>query len=417
MTTHPLRSARGLALLGALTGLTPLAVDAYLPALPSLAADLGASDSAAALSLSALLVGLALGQVLAGPLSDAVGRRRPVLVGTAVFAVASVTCAFAPSVEVLIVLRLLQGLAGAAGVVCSRAVVRDLYDGPEAAQAFARLVLVMGAAPVLAPVLGAQVLRRTDWRGVFVVLAVAGAVLLALASRLLVETLPPERRRPGGVRSTLRTFRSLLRDHAFVLHGLANGLAFGAMFAYISGSPFVLQQVYDLSPQLFSLVFGTNAAGFVLLSQVSARLVRRTDSRRLLLAGGAVQVTGAALLLAASAAGTGLPGILPGLFLAVAGVGLVGPNATALALADHREVAGAASALTGLASFVLGGLAAPVVGLAGGGPRAMAGVIAACAVGAAGCALAAGWARRTVTAAAQPARTAVSGRNGVDAAP
>lgn len=360
---HPLRSARGLALLGALTGLTPLAIDAYLPALPSMARDLAATDSAVQLTLTALLVGLALGQVVAGPLSDAVGRRLPVLVGMAGFTLASLACIVAPNVEVLVALRFVQGLTGAAGVVCSRAIVRDLYEGVDAARAFARLLLVMGAAPVLAPALGALVLRGTSWRGVFGVLALAGALLLVVGAVMLKETLPPELRRPAGPRSVLRTFGRLLRDRPFVLHALAGGLSFSAMFAYIAGSSFVLQEVYGLSPQEFAAAFALSAGSFVAVSQLGARLVRRFGSRRLLLWGGGQQVTGAAVLTAAVLTDAPLWLVLIGLVLTQAAVGLIGPNATALALADHGAVAGSASALTGMASFVLGGVTAPLVGV------------------------------------------------------
>ena len=364
-TGHPLASASGLALLGCLTGLTPLAIDAYLPALPELAADLHTSSSQAQLTLSALLLGLAVGQAFAGPLSDAVGRRRPVLVGLALFSLTSLLCAFAPDVRVLIVLRFLQGASGAAGVVCARAIVRDLYEGVALARAFARLVLVMGAAPVLAPLLGAQLLRVTTWRGVFVALSIAGALMLAFAVRMLTETVPPERRRPGSVTATLRTFGLLLRDRGFACHALASACSFAAMFAYISGSPFVLQRIYHLSPQQFSFVFGLNAVAFIGVAQLSARLVRRTGARRLLISGALLQTTGALGVLVAVTTGAGLPGLLPGLFLVVGAFGLAAPNATALALADHGAIAGAASALLGLGQYVIAGTAAPLVGLAG----------------------------------------------------
>ncbi len=392
--THPLRSAKGLALLGALTGLTPLAIDAYLPALPSMARDLEATDSAVQLSLTALLVGLALGQVVAGPVSDAVGRRLPVLVGLVGFTVASLACVVAPNVETLVALRLLQGVTGAAGVVCSRAIVRDLYEGVDLARAFARLLLVMGAAPVLAPVLGAQVLRATSWRGVFVVLAVTGALLLALSVVLLKETLPPAARHPAGPRTVARTFARLLRDRPFVLHGLAGGLGFSAMFAYIAGSSFVLQEVYGLSPLAFSAAFALNAGSFVVVSQLGARLVRRFGSRRLLLWGGGQQVTGAVLLTVAVLSDAPLWLVMVGLVVAVSGVGFIGPNATALALADHGQVAGAASALTGMASFVLGGVTAPLTGVGDRPAVSMAVVVLGAAVLGLACAVGAGARRR-----------------------
>jgi DHA1 family bicyclomycin/chloramphenicol resistance-like MFS transporter len=247
----------------------------------------------------------------------------------------------------------------------ARAVVRDLYEGAAAARAFASLMLVMGAAPVFAPVIGAQVLRLTSWRGVFVVLAVAGAVLLAATWRSLPETLPPERRNDGGLTRTLRTFARLLRDPGFLIPTLAGGAGFAAMFAYISGSSYVLQEVHGLSAQQYSAVFGLNAATLVLLSQVSARLVKRTGARLLLVAGATISVVGGALLVVTALAGLGLPFVLVGLLLVVGAVGLTAPNATALALEHHGRTAGAASALLGLLQYVLGAVAAPLTGLGG----------------------------------------------------
>jgi DHA1 family bicyclomycin/chloramphenicol resistance-like MFS transporter len=358
-------SRRLLVLLGALTGLTPMAVDAYLPALPSMTSDLHSSSSATQLTLAALLVGLASGQLVSGPLSDRYGRRPPVLVGLAGFVLTSIGCALSPSVQVLIVLRLLQGFTGAAAVVVARAVVRDLYEGVAAARAFASLMLVMGAAPVLAPVLGAQLLRVTDWRGVFSALGVVGALLLVAAWRALPESLPPARRHAGGLPATLAVFGRLVRDPGFVLPSLAGGATFAAMFAYISGSPYVLQEVHGLSPQAFSGVFALNAAVLVVLSQVSGRLVHRTGPARLLVAGALQGALGAALLVGSALAHLGLGGVLPGLVLVVGAVGLVSPNATALALADHARTAGAASALIGLLQYVLGAVASPLTGLGG----------------------------------------------------
>jgi MFS transporter, DHA1 family, multidrug resistance protein len=368
VTSSPPARATGrglLVLLGALTGLTPFAVDAYLPALPSLTRDLGTTSSATQLTFAALLVGLAVGQLVAGPVSDRVGRRPPVLVGLVGFVAASVGCALAPDIAVLVGLRFLQGVAGAAAMVVARAVVRDLYQGADAARAFAALMLVMGAAPILAPVIGAQVLRVTSWRGVFVVLAALGAVLLVGSVLRLPETLPSERRHGGGLTATLGVFGRILRDPGFLSPALAGAGVLGAMFAYIAGSPFVLQDLYGLSPQAYSGVFAANAAVLIALSQVSGRLVRRTGPVRLLVAGAATSATGAAVLVLSAVAGVGLVGVLPGLVLVVGAVGLAAPNATALALADHGRTAGAASALLGLLQYAVGATAAPITGLGG----------------------------------------------------
>ncbi len=387
--THPGASRGLLILLGALTGLTPLAVDMYLPALPSLTSDLHSSSSAAQLTLAALLVGLASGQLLAGPLSDRLGRRPPVLAGLVGFVLASIGCAFAPNVGVLIALRFLQGFAGSSAVVVARAVVRDLYSGAAAARAFASLMLVMGAAPILAPVIGAQVLRVTTWRGVFVVLAVAGAGLLAATWRSLPETLEPERRNDGGLAHTITVFGGLLRDRGFLVPSVAGGAGFAAMFAYIAGSPYVLQELHGLSPQAYSAVFAANATALITLSQVSGRIVHRTGPARLLLTGAATSATGAAVLVVAATAELALPFVLLGLLLVVGAVGVMAPNATALALANHGRTAGAASALLGVLQYVLGAVAAPLTGL--GGDRAdlsLALTIAGASSVALGCALA-----------------------------
>ena len=354
-------------ILGGLTAFGPLSIDMYLPGLPSLGRTLDAPAWAVQLTLTACLAGLALGQVLAGPLSDRFGRRRPLLAGVALYAAASLLCAAAPSVAVLVALRLLQGAAGAAGIVIARAMVRDMHSGAAAARFFSLLMLVNGLAPILAPVIGGQVLEVTTWRGVFVVLAAIGVLLVAAAAAGLRETLPPERRHPGGIGETARTFGRLLGDRSFLGHALACGLAFGAMFAYISGSPFVIQDIYGASPQLFSVMFATNAFGLVLASQVNRALLRRLEPRTILRTALSVQALAGVALLVVVAAGGGVWGIVPLLFVVVASLGLVMPNATALALADHPRVAGSASGLLGVLQFIVGAATAPLVGVAGRG--------------------------------------------------
>jgi DHA1 family bicyclomycin/chloramphenicol resistance-like MFS transporter len=352
-------------LLGALSAFGPLSIDMYLPALPQLADDLHAAPSLVQLTLTACLLGLATGQLVGGPISDARGRRGPLLAGLAVYVIASALCALAPSVGVLVVLRFVQGAAGAFGIVIGRAVVRDLHEGRAAAALFAALILVNGVAPILAPVVGAGVLHVTSWRGVFAVLTVVGGVLLAAAAAWLGETLPPAERHPGGLRATLRTFGLLLGDRAFVGCVLASGLAYAAMFAYISGSPFVLQKVYGASPTVFSLLFALNGLGIVLAGRLSRRLSASHDPAVLLRAGLLATAAGGSALLVCVLAGAGLAGVLPSLFVGVASIGVIVPNAAALALAGHRSTAGSASGLLGVAQFALGALAAPLVGLAG----------------------------------------------------
>jgi DHA1 family bicyclomycin/chloramphenicol resistance-like MFS transporter len=353
-------------LLGSLTAFGPLSVDMYLPALPHIASELDAGPASIQLTLTAVLAGLALGQLVAGPVSDALGRKRPLLVGVAAYAAASLLCAVAPSAPALVGLRFVQGLAGSAGVVIARAIVRDLYAGDAAARVFSILVLVMGAAPVLAPTLGAQVLRVAGWRAIFVVLAVIGILLVLAVAGGLDETHAAERRAIGGVVETLGTMRRLLADRSFLGYALTGGFGFGALFAYISGSSFVLERVYGLSPQRFGLFFAINAAGFVVMAQVNARIVGRAGARRLLAIGLASGAAGAlALLVVAATHAGGLAGILPCLFVVQTSLGLVLPNSTALALTDHPAVAGSASALLGVLQYAVGAVAAPIVGVAG----------------------------------------------------
>ncbi len=356
-----------LVVLGALSALAPLSMDMYLPGLPELARDLGSATAPAQLTLTSCLLGIAAGQLLGGPLSDAIGRRGPLLFGLAAYATASAACALAPSVGALVALRFLQGLAGGTGIVISRAVVRDRHSGVRAAQYFGALMLVNGLAPILAPSIGGLVLQVTSWRGVFAVLAAAGVALALGAARTLPESLPAERRHAGGLGATLAAFRVLLADRAFVGYAAALALAFATMFTYISGSPFVLQGVYGLSPQVFGLLFGVNAVGIVAASQVGRALVARVGPERLLAAGVSATALGGAGVLVAALAGGGLAGVLPSLFVAVASIGLVIPNATALALQAHASSAGSASGLLGVAQYVLGAAAAPLVGIAGAG--------------------------------------------------
>lgn len=353
-------------IIGALSAFGPLSIDMYLPGLPSLTKDLGGLDWQAQLTLTACLLGLAGGQVIAGPLSDALGRYRPLLIGLAGYAVASLLCAFAPSVPILIVLRLIQGLCGAAGLVISRAIVRDLFTGTDVARFFALTMAVNGLAPILAPVIGGQLLNFTNWRGVFVLLTIIGVGLFFLAWFGLSETLPSERRRTGGIAATFSAFKMLLSDVSFVGYALSAGFAFAAMFAYISGSPFVLENIYKVSPQIFSLIFATNALGIIITSQISGRLVGKVNPRVLLRLGLISSLVGGIVLFASVWIGNiGLIGILPGFFLVVASIGLIGPNSTALALAEHSKIAGSASALLGVLQYIIGAIVTPLVGIGG----------------------------------------------------
>ncbi|GAB2974938.1 Bcr/CflA family drug resistance efflux transporter [Amycolatopsis acidiphila] len=365
-TTPPKpRTLRNALILGSLSAFAPLSIDMYLPALPRMAGDLHSADATLQLTLTAFIIGLAVGQLVLGPISDAVGRRTPLLAGLVLYAVSSVLCALSPSVELLIAARALQALGAAAGIVIARAIVRDLYSGTAMTKFFSLLMLVSGLGPVLAPVIGGQILRLTSWRGVFVVLTVFGALLLLATVLALPEPLPPARRSPNRLAATLRTYRGLLADRSFLGYALAGALMFGGLFAYVSASSFVLQGVYGLSPQEFSLVFGANGVGIVLAGQLNGWLVGRFPERALLAAGLIVSAAGGLGVLAAAVFSLPLAALLVPLLLLVSSIGMVMPNASSLALADHPSTAGAASALLGVLQFVIGGLATPLVGIGG----------------------------------------------------
>lgn len=352
-------------LLGALSGFAPLSIDMYLPGLPALQHHFGASASAAQSTLTGCLLGLALSQVVIGPVSDRIGRRPPLLVGVAAFVLASIGCALAPDLVVFSLLRFVQGAAGAAGIVISRAIVRDLASDTEAVRLFALLQVVNGVFPALAPVIGAQLLRIGSWRTVFVVLAAIGLVLFVASVALLEETNRSPATGSGQIASTLRTFALLARDREFVGYTLVAGFVFGAMFSYIAGSPFVLENLDHLSPALYSAVFATNAVGIVGASQLASALATRLAPARLLTLGVCWAATGALALSVSVLGGLGLPGVLPSLFVLVSAVGIVLPSATGLAMAEHPETAGSASGLLGVSQFLIGAACAPIVGAFG----------------------------------------------------
>ncbi|AZN38697.1 multidrug effflux MFS transporter [Paenibacillus albus] len=361
--------------LGSLSAFGPLSLDMYLPALPKLADDLHTSTSLAQLSLTACLIGLAIGQLFAGPISDVRGRRGPLLTGLILYAVSSLLCAIAPTIGTFIVLRFIQGLAGSAGIVIARAIVRDLYTGPELTRFFSLLMLVNGIAPIAAPIVGGQLLHFTTWQGVFIVLAAIGLVMFLAVLLGLPETLPKERRAKGGILNTVITFRRLLTDRVFMGYALAQGFVMAAMFAYISGSPFVLQDIYGVSPQMFSVCFAINGLGIILASQVAGRLAGRFNEAKLLVTGLGIAAVGGVALLAMLLAHARLVLVLIPLFFVVASVGLVSTMGFSLAMRNQGQAAGSASALQGLMSFMFGSIVAPFVGIAGSGTAIPMGLI------------------------------------------
>ncbi|RLL66560.1 multidrug effflux MFS transporter [Streptomyces sp. Z26] len=356
-------------ILGSLTALPALSMDMYLPALPDVGDALHTRAAAVQLTLTACLLGLAVGQLVVGPMSDRFGRRRPLLIGTAGYVLASAACAVAPTIGTLTLFRLVQGLTGAAGIVIARAVVRDLYDGLAMARFFSTLMLISGVAPILAPVLGGQVLRFTDWRGVFLVLTVIGVLMVVVVHRWLPETLPERDRHSGGVREALRTMRGLFADRAFTGYLLSGALTFAGLFAYVAASPFVMQEIYGASPQTYSLLFMANSVGLVAVGQINGKfLVGRVPLDRVIAFGLAVVLAAAVALLALTTGVFGDAGLLPvatGLFVLMSGMALILPNANSQALMRTPRAAGSASALLGTSQFLVGAIASPLVGIAG----------------------------------------------------
>jgi DHA1 family bicyclomycin/chloramphenicol resistance-like MFS transporter len=320
-----------------LTVFGPISMDLYLPVLPALTTELRATTSAAQLTVTACLLGLAIGQVVAGPVSDRFGRRRPLLIGVAAYVVTSVLCALSPTIPTLVAARFVQGLAGGVGIVISQAAGRDLYTGGQLVRYYGRLTVIAGLAAVVGPVLGGQLAAVTDWRGFFVLLAGVGALILLACVVILRETLPAVRRTTGGLVQTGRDFGRLLADRVLLGAVLISGMVSTALFAYIAGATFVLQDSYGLSPQGYSFAFGLNSLGFMLFGFGAARLCERWSEQGTLVVGLAMCLTGAGGLLATAVFHLPVLAVVLSLFTMVGGV----------------------------ARFGTGGLAAPLVGIAG----------------------------------------------------
>ena len=370
-------------MLGSIVAIGPLTIDMYLPALPAIGSEFLASATSVQLTLTGMLIGVALGQIFVGPLSDALGRRRPLLWGVGVHVVASLLCAVAPNLATLGLLRVVQGVGAAAGGVVAMAIVRDLVSGVAAAKVISRLILVLGAAPILAPTLGSFVLRLTDWRGVFVVLAVFGVAIGTMAALALPETLPPPRRQRLNLGTTLRSYRTILADRSFVGLVLVASLGMGAVFSYVSGSSYVMQGQFGLSEQVFGLVFGVGAVGLIGSAQLNVKLLNRFTPRQIMVSALSVSSLGALLMLVIAAAHVrSIAGLLIPLWITLTGAGLIMPNAAAMAMTRHGEAAGTAAAVVGCVQFGLGAVTAPMVGAFGSTALAMAAVMSIALLGA-----------------------------------
>jgi MFS transporter, DHA1 family, multidrug resistance protein len=364
---------RMIVVLGLLVALGPLTIDMYLPALPGIADELSVSSSVAQLTLTGTLAGLALGQLIVGPLSDSLGRRRPLMAGIVLHMLASVLCIVAPNIVVLGVARSLQGVGAAAAMVVAIAIVGDLFTDSAAATVMSRLMLVLGVAPVVAPSLGAAVLLKASWHWVFAVLVVLAGLLLLLAVLALPETLPQSNRRPLKFKGILVTYGELLRDKRFVVLVLVAALGMSGLFAYIAGASFVLQGRYGLDQQEFALVFGAGAVALIGTTQLNVVLLRRfTPATIVVWALVASALFGATFVGLAAAGVGGLAAFVLPVWAILAAMGLVIPNAPALALSRHQEAAGTAAALLGAGQFGLGAAVAPLVGVLGNDELALA---------------------------------------------
>jgi MFS transporter, DHA1 family, multidrug resistance protein len=364
--------------LGLLVALGPLTIDMYLPALPQIADDYAVSSSVVQLTLTGTLAGLAIGQLIIGPLSDSLGRRRPLMAGIVLHMLASLLCLVAPNIVVLGVARSLQGVGAAATMVVALAIVGDLFTDSTAATVMSRLMLVLGVAPVIAPSLGAAVLLRFSWHWVFAVLVVLAGLLLLLAALALPETLQVSHRRPLRVRGILGTYGELLRDRRFVILVLVAALGMSGLFAYIAGASFVLQGRHGLDQQAFALVFGAGAVALIGATQFNVVLLRRFTPPTITVWALAASVVAGVVFVALAATGVGgiYAFVLP-VWAILAAMGFVIPNAPAVALSRHPDAAGTAAALLGAGQFGLGAAVAPLVGVLGNDELALAAVMTA----------------------------------------
>ncbi|WP_144268126.1 multidrug effflux MFS transporter [Demequina sp. NBRC 110055] len=352
-------------ILGTLTVFGPLSMDLYLPVLPSLAIDLDGTASSAQLTMTACLIGLAAGQVIAGPMSDRFGRRTPLLVGLVIYTIASALCAISPTIEVLVVARFVQGLAGGVGLVIAQTVGRDIYDGARLTRYYARIIVISGLAAIAAPVVGGFLAEHLSWRGFFVILTAIGIIVTAAIAVSFPDSLPPDRRTSGGLRRVREQLGVLARDRLYVGATISSSLTSAAYFAYLAGAPFILQGIYGLAPSTFALVFGLNAAAFATAGFSAGRLAERVGDRAVFVVGLAIMIAGGGALLVTALGSPSLALTIFAFVLIAAGAAIVSPPATTLALVDYPHFAGTASSILGMTRFAAGAAAAPLAGILG----------------------------------------------------
>ncbi|WP_210470696.1 Bcr/CflA family multidrug efflux MFS transporter [Sporosarcina sp. 6E9] len=352
-------------LLGTLAAMGPFTIDMYLPSFPTIVEAFDTTASFVQVSLTATLLGIGLGQLILGPMSDVHGRKKPLLIALVVYFIASLLCVFSPSIGFFIAARFIQGFAASSGIVISRAIVRDLYSGRELTKFFALLMLIFNLAPILAPVFGGAVLSFTDWKGIFAVLSVIGLLLFAVVMWRMDETLPAQSRVPSNFSNTLKNFLSLLKNREFMGYALAQGFIMAGIFAYVAGTPFVYQNIYEVSPQMFSLLFGMNGIGLIIGTHTVGRLTGVLTEKQILESGLLLSIiSGAVLLIVVLVNGPLLAIVIP-IFFFVMSIAVISTSSFSLAMESQGHIAGSASALLGLLPFILGAITAPLVGIAG----------------------------------------------------
>ncbi|MCB5239640.1 Bcr/CflA family multidrug efflux MFS transporter [Niallia circulans] len=351
-------------LLGSLSLLGPFTIDTYLPAFPTIVEEFHTSASLVQVSLTTCLLGLALGQLIIGPMSDVQGRRKPLIIFLGLYLLSSLICAVAPNIYMLIVSRFIQGFAAAGGLVISRAVVRDLYSGRELTKFFATLMLIGNLGPIVAPIIGGAILSFANWKVVFLVLTFIGIILTVVVAFKLEETLPAEKRVPSNIKQVVMNFGSLLKDREFAGYAFTQGFTTAGIFAYVSGISFVYQNIYGVSPQVFSLLFGINGVGLIIGTQIVGRLSKFSE-RTFLKSGLALSMSASILLVIAILVHAPLVAVAIPIFLFVTSISIIGTSSFSLAMETKGHMAGSASALLGLLPFLLGSLTAPLVGIGG----------------------------------------------------
>lgn len=360
------RKRLGLALILSMLGiLAPLNIDMYLPAFPAIADELDAHVSLVQLSLTACLIGLAAGQIVVGPFSDAVGRRKPLIISVILFALASVLCAIAPNIETLIAARFVQGFTASGGVVLSRAVVSDVFTGREMTKFFALLMVINAVAPMAAPIAGGAILALpfAGWETIFYFLGLLGVIMVIVVTLRLPETLPPEQRVPSSIGHSVRTMGSLFNERPFIGYALVVGLIHGGSFAYVAGTPFVYQEIYGVSPQTFSVLFGINGMAMILGSFIIGKFGGIVSEHRLLQGAVVVAVSATFVLLIMTIIQGPLASLVISIFIYMIAIGMIFTSSFTLAMKGQGHRAGSASAVVGMLPLVIGSLVSPLVGI------------------------------------------------------